>query len=655
MTKKRYWVVSPNATNNKAEEPSWKKAIIENGYVFMGWGESDPLGKKFIKEVSIGDVILVAQGANWNKNMFIAGVVCSDAIKKHIKHTPREAYYRILDFIVNKSELEKLEIDFNDSAYGVASRIPAIYELHPNKNKQDKEVASKLNKIIKEKTKMKDMETIIELIKYKKQIVLQGPPGTGKTYLAKQIAEELTKEKTLGTPMQKIDDFFKNFDPGKEEVKNRKNLSNKLLEQFHKNFPMNNLDELTLEEYAVGTGSNNSFCWWLERGLKPIGYYSPGSARSYLIYWNKEKGQYSKHTNLVKDIEDDEEAMKIVAAKIKDLVITEDYNKYGNVFGDALMLKILHSYHPDKYFPINSKHLLNKALKAFGETSKNLNPIELNKKLLELFNKKKVQHNSKASSLDFSHFLFHDLGIKGETMFEDKEIVSKGMSQLIQFHPAYSYEDFVRGIMVKINEEKTPEYIVENKILADFAQKASDNPNANFVLIIDEINRANLPAVLGELIYALEYRNEPVESIYAVNTPDQKSITIPDNLLIIGTMNTADRSVGHIDYAIRRRFAFKSLYPEKHVISEVIEDSKVRTMAEDLFDEVQKLFTKENITHGFDPKHLQLGHSYFLAKTKEELELKLEYEIKPILQEYINDGILNENLKETVNSLNIEA
>ncbi|MCG8520982.1 MAG: AAA family ATPase, partial [Pseudomonadales bacterium] len=161
----------------------------------------------------------------------------------------------------------------------------------------------------------------------------------------------------------------------------------------------------------------------------------------------------------------------------------------------------------------------------------------------------------------------------------------------------------------------------------------------NFVLIIDEINRANLPSVLGELIYGLEYRGEPVESMYALE--GEREIIIPENLYIIGTMNTADRSVGHIDYAIRRRFAFEDVLPNSSVIA--------LPEAQALFNEVEKLFkkegTKENaefLASDFDYKDVQLGHSYFMAKNVKELEMKLKYEIKPILREYVKDGLLLE-------------
>lgn len=226
----------------------------------------------------------------------------------------------------------------------------------------------------------------------------------------------------------------------------------------------------------------------------------------------------------------------------------------------------------------------------------------------------------------------------------------------IQFHPSYAYEDFVRGISAK-SEGGNIVYKTENKILADFAQKAMMNFNEhengqselkNYVLIIDEINRANLPAVLGELIYALEYRSRPVDSMYALDGDNR--ITLPENLYIIGTMNTADRSVGQIDYAIKRRFAFVEMLPDKAVVN--------TEKAKKLFDLVAALFIKKEdgkninadcLAPDFNYKDIQLGHSYFLLKdaTEEEqkakLEMRLKYEIIPILQEYVTDGLLLEN------------
>ena len=323
--------------------------------------------------------------------------------------------------------------------------------------------------------------------------------------------------------------------------------------------------------------------------------------------------------------------------------------------------------------------------------------------------------------------------------------------KLIQFHPSYSYEDFVRGIVAKPNEEGDGiVYTAENKVLAKFAEKAlkafqepikwenfrdflekekkegrevyfdegkelkynfiqnnelrylsRGNHNLagipieefcqrnlddkfdsfyknyhkwgwkfitdyfikwandfkrkkSYFLVIDEINRANLSTVLGELIYALEYRGESVESMYAID--DDNSFTLPPNLYIIGTMNTADRSVGHIDYAIRRRFAFVNVLPKELEAN----------FDKNLFKAVSKLFIEnydeyinntdtelkraQTLSPEFKPEDVWLGQSYFIQKKYSDgkdvpMSIRWEYEIKPILLEYIKDGILIDNIK----------
>ncbi|SEP08633.1 AAA domain (dynein-related subfamily) [Mucilaginibacter gossypiicola] len=173
-----------------------------------------------------------------------------------------------------------------------------------------------------------------------------------------------------------------------------------------------------------------------------------------------------------------------------------------------------------------------------------------------------------------------------------------------------------------------------------------------FLYIIDEINRANLPAVLGELIYALEYRDIPVKSIYELPT-GQDAITIPSNLYIIGTMNTADRSVGHLDYAIRRRFAFADVRPDESVIT--------YPKAKKLFEKIRSLFIDDAgkdsvyLSSEFDANDVLPGHSYYLTNNDTTLGLKLTYDLLPILKEYVRDGILTalpeSKIKEMYDSL----
>lgn len=177
----------------------------------------------------------------------------------------------------------------------------------------------------------------------------------------------------------------------------------------------------------------------------------------------------------------------------------------------------------------------------------------------------------------------------------------------------------------------------------------------NYVLIIDEINRANLPAVLGELIYALEYRDETVDSLYELDGKAQ--LLLPPNLYIIGTMNTADRSIGQIDYAIRRRFAFVHLLPqplEENFDKELFDKVSslfIENLADYDSDDFMTIRRSKHLSDEFSPEDVWLGHSYFIIKNMDERTIKLNYEIKPILKEYIKDGILKETAIEIINNL----
>ncbi len=219
----------------------------------------------------------------------------------------------------------------------------------------------------------------------------------------------------------------------------------------------------------------------------------------------------------------------------------------------------------------------------------------------------------------------------GKVFIEEFIIKSSPFIKLIQFHPSYTYEDFVRGIEVKtINGQ--PVYETKNKIFVQMCEIAKASPDKKFVLIIDEINRANLSAVLGELIYALEYRGKPVETPYEIN--GNRTLIVPENLYIIGTMNTADRSVGHIDYAIRRRFIFYPVRVNKYMI----ENEKAKELYEKV---IESIFKEDNMSPEFGDKveDIKIGHTYFLGDA-EKVACKFVYQVIPLLEEYIRDGIL---------------
>lgn len=162
-----------------------------------------------------------------------------------------------------------------------------------------------------------------------------------------------------------------------------------------------------------------------------------------------------------------------------------------------------------------------------------------------------------------------------------------------------------------------------------------DKVEKPYVMIIDEINRGNVSKIFGELITLLEKDKRLGDSHpITLSLPYSKTrdFGVPQNLYIIGTMNTTDRSTGTIDYAIRRRFAFLTIPAERSVIQS--ETGKL------LFDNVRKFITRYQYAD-MDIDDLMVGHSYFMAESDDELLMKMQYEVIPLIKEYIKDGILS--------------
>lgn len=249
---------------------------------------------------------------------------------------------------------------------------------------------------------------------------------------------------------------------------------------------------------------------------------------------------------------------------------------------------------------------------------------------------------------------------------------------IIQFHPSYTYEDFVRGISVTASDSHFTEisgevskgheveytltmrqpagvaYKTVNRTLGRMARIARENYNqenpensTRFYLVIDEINRANLATVFGELIYALEYRGSGVATPYAVG--DDARLQIPDNLYIIGTMNTADKSIASIDYAIRRRFLFFPVLPDIKVVYQTVKEDWAGAAELQLFYIVEQLFQSYMNTDDYHRNDVQIGHTYFLRSCDgkdafEQMKNRFLYQVVPVIREYYNDGILTEEL-----------
>jgi 5-methylcytosine-specific restriction enzyme B len=217
---------------------------------------------------------------------------------------------------------------------------------------------------------------------------------------------------------------------------------------------------------------------------------------------------------------------------------------------------------------------------------------------------------------------------------------------IVQFHPSYAYEDFVRGLQA----EPVPggvTFNARNKTLGFMAAVAAElderSDDAELILVIDEINRGDISKIFGELIYALEYRGEPVVTPYAVN--GQMTLQLSPRLSLIGTMNTADRSIAVVDYALRRRFVFLNVSPDRNIVrtSPNWAGTKDRDAALRLFDAVATVFDDPD---NAELRDLQAGHSYFLLDSKpadetagiELLARRFAYEVYPLLAEYETEG-----------------
>ena len=189
-------------------------------------------------------------------------------------------------------------------------------------------------------------------------------------------------------------------------------------------------------------------------------------------------------------------------------------------------------------------------------------------------------------------------------------LATQDRCRIVQFHPSYSYEDFVRGYR-PVTTANGLSYVAEDGPLTLIAAQAAADSKNLYVLLIDEINRGNLPRIFGELLYLLEYRDESLDLLYP-NVSGQRRFKLPANLLMIATMNTADRSIGVIDVALRRRFHFVELAPNVSPLDGLLRrwlQANQPTMVEvaNWVDRLNHLLNKD-----FPGKQLQVGHSYFM-------------------------------------------
>jgi mcrB domain protein len=237
--------------------------------------------------------------------------------------------------------------------------------------------------------------------------------------------------------------------------------------------------------------------------------------------------------------------------------------------------------------------------------------------------------------------------ISDEKINEFNDLKKQGQIEFVTFHQSYSYEDFVEGIRPTLEEnigqdknkilekennetEKELKYTLYSGIFKNICKRAESNLDKNYVLIIDEINRGNISKIFGELITLLEptKRLGEAEELKIRLPYSCKEFGVPKNLYILGTMNTADRSIALLDIALRRRFNFIEMPPRYNLLEREIENINLKKLLEAINTRIEFLLDKDHL----------IGHSYFVkVETFDDLKEVFRNSIMPLLQEYFYD------------------
>ena len=467
--------------------------------------------------------------------------------------------------------------------------------------------------------------------------------------MAKEIAKEIMKD---NENIKDYKEFIKKYyNKNKGRLDDLKKQGDKLREEFIKKFPIESLKNISIDDYAVGRGDNNSFCYWIEFGLKRklLDNFFVGGAKSYILYYDKKTGNLVNETNKT-----DDELMKEIAEELYNMATIEDYD-----FKDSLIdfnkrnyyfaIKIYNTYHPYTYFPMMSnKDMLN--ICDIFSIEKDNNIYKLYKNIKKFFDE-----NFKDIDLyTIKIILLENIElISGKK--QDINMMNNNDYGFVQFHPSYDYTDFVEGLRPIKDSSGNIGFERKDGVFKEFCKEALKNRSSKFVFIIDEINRGEISKIFGELFFAIDrgYRGEKgrVKTQYnnLINNDEsneddefEDGFFVPENVYIIGTMNDIDRSVESMDFAMRRRFAWKEVDAKdtQKDILKYLDDS----IKQDAIDRMDALNNAISEIEGFNSSY-HIGASYFLklknyykssSDDKDEaFDMLWENHLKGLLFEYL--------------------
>lgn len=622
---KNYWLVNPKWEGTKTDlaEESLDR-------VYMGWNETDC--PKFYKEVKHGDVIIITEGAHNNTRLHFIGL--ADRLNKReqswvLAYSTQDKNDEVAGII--KSKPSDFSGGESSNPWGPTKSIIKLND-NPTEVRLKNILDDYFQKIIKEE----EMNALKTLLINNFNLILTGAPGTGKTYLAKLISEKIALQEVRDSPIKVLESAIDCFTINEHIEQGYENLLNK----FYELFPIENLQKMALKDYCIGNSyvNNNNFCYWIERRLKPLGYYFPGSSRSYLLYWNKSDNEYKVHGYLKQESgKSNEELMTILASDIYNMVKNNDSSYMENKYGDSLILKILSTYYPNQYAPINSGSHIDNILALLDIKCESDSIFEKNKAIYRFY--REITKNKNISVWSFMHILYSNFNIKEGEILREGKINNNGEYCLVQFHPSYDYTDFVEGLRPRQDDNGSIVFERRNGVFKELCEKAVRNPQKNYVIIIDEINRGEISKIFGELFFSIDpgYRGEKgkVKTQYQnlVEEDDEfyDGFYVPKNVYIIGTMNDIDRSVESMDFAFRRRFAFKEIKAKdtQNMLEDFTwKDEAIKRM-DRLNDEISKVEGLSSAYH--------IGASYFLKLKNYEGDFdKLwDYHIEGLLREYL--------------------
>lgn len=681
MTK--YWILSPNVKNGE-DENEWKKAIQDLEYAFIGYNDDHNFGKLFKNNIRIGDVILLAQGQNSNKVPYLCGIVSTDAKWEHLSKTPSIAQNRKLNYCISKKELEGLGLDFNDSTWGNSKQPATLYHLKPVENQIDLSIVNQLYNAIRKRKLDKLMENI--KLTQERQAEIKSMWVRYKNSFIEHA--NLRKD---------IDALLSVWELYKSKIKD---------------------DTFSLDEYTNRLGAPTAampggyLCNFLERYTSDLlGSSKPGNANNFEIKLNSDGATYTirkelnsgekenkndkdKATSLFNDtikgllknivnanepadkiklVEDSSFASKQVLRKLAVLDNMADFLFiYSNSIIDILHNEFLNS---DESANLGKNY----EIRAVANQILDINKDDKAESVLLSWFLWKYANTKSITDINTPNVILYGPPGTGKTFIvkESLDFITQGdrtRYEFVQFHPSFTYEDFIEGIKPKgVSKNGNIKFELIDGVFKRFCKRAKANPDKSYYFIADEINRANLSSVFGETLLCLEkdYRHDVslnndknlIKTQYStlIETMVEEDATkkelayhfqdgnayfgVPSNLFFIGMMNDVDKSIDAFDLALRRRFK----WIRKDCDYEVLERETTFKNGEPFanIDAYVKACANLNnyisIVLGLG-KSYEFGHSFYMKMssvanrkqiTSKNLENLFYLHLSPTLKEYL--------------------